>query len=72
MSYKLQDGELTEKKKTKFSLPKLGGRIGVALFFAGKEIFLGVQITDVIEEQIVKRRVVRPSKATVRVLRFEP
>jgi hypothetical protein len=71
MSYKLVEGELTETKKKRFTLPKVGGRIGVALFFAGKEVFVGCAITDIVEEQIIKRKYIKPQKASVQVLRFD-
>jgi hypothetical protein len=59
-------------KRRKIQLPNLSGRFGVSFFFNSKELFLGVMISDVVLEKIIKRRVVKVSPAKVRTFGFDP
>lgn len=73
MAHKLLEEPIKENKKTirAFKLPKLNGKFGVAIFVGGQEVFLGIAISSVEIEQIVKRRMVKNVKAGVRVLQFD-
>ena len=72
MAHKLLDYPYKESKKKKtFKLPQLNGRFGFSLFTGNKEIFIGISISQVEQEVIIKKRFVKNVKAGVRVLQFD-
>jgi hypothetical protein len=58
--------------KRKFSFPNISGRFGVSFFIGSKELFIGFMLSDVVLEQVTRRRVVKISKATTRTYGFDP
>lgn len=76
MAHRLLESELPETtvKKTRFRLkwPSLEGKYGLSLFVGGKEIFLGIALADVIKEEVVRKRYVKPQKGKVKVFSFTP
>jgi hypothetical protein len=72
MAHKLIDYPLKEsKKKERFKLPDIGGRFGFALYVGSKEIFIGISVSNVEQEVIIKKRFVKTTKAKVQVLHFD-
>ena len=64
--------EIPEKKQRKrFFLPSFNGRIGVTFSVGTKEVFIGVLTSEVIMEQIIKRKVVKTPKAQTRTYGFD-
>ena len=59
MAHKLQIKEEFTKKGKKYTLPNIEGRFGFSINIGDKEIFFGVQLTDVVIEKIVRRRMLR-------------
>ncbi len=45
------------EKVRKFKMPNMGGEFGLTLSFGKKQVFLGVLVRDVIEEKLIKRKV---------------
>ena len=75
MAYKLLDEQVIEGSKPRqkrFHFAHFNGRVGVSFFLGTKEVFIGVSVADVIEEQIIKKRVIKTPKGKVNVLRFDP
>lgn len=58
--------------KRRFSLPNLSGRFGFSFFIGTKEIFLGIMLSDVVLESVIRRRVVKISPSKVRTYGFDP
>jgi hypothetical protein len=72
MAHKLIGFPLKESKtKKKLKLPELNGRFGFSFYTGNKEIFLGISISQVEQEVIIKKRFVKNVKAGVRVLQFD-
>ena len=71
MAHKLTNIQLKDRKR-KFLLPKIDGKFGISFSLGGKEVFIGVAISDVILEQIIKKRVVKIPKADTRTYGFDP
>ena len=71
MSHKLYLDEEEIKKQKRFTLPNIEGKFGISFYIGKKEIFLGLQLSDVIIETITRRRMIKTPKAGVRVLRFD-
>lgn len=59
-------------RKLRFSLPNFSGRFGFSFFLGSKELFIGLMLSDVILEKIIRRRVVKISPAKVRTYGFDP
>jgi len=59
-----------KKQKKRFSFPTFNGRIGITFSVGTKEVFIGIVTSDVIMEQIIKRKVVR-TKAQTRTYGFD-
>jgi hypothetical protein len=60
------------KKKTKlFTVQDLNGKVGFSFFVLKKEIFLGISISNVDIETIVRKRTVKVPKAKVKVFKFD-
>lgn len=62
----------TKGRVRRFSLPHINGRFGFSLFFGSYEVFLGVVVSDVEIEKIIKRRVAKISQGTARTYGFDP
>jgi len=63
--------EIPTKQKVKFKIPNINGRIGVSFYIGTKELFIGFIISDVLIEQIIKRRMVKVQKAQTRTYGFD-
>jgi hypothetical protein len=61
-----------KSKRRRFSLPDLSGRFGFSFFLASKELFLGIMVSDVVIEKVIKRRVVKVAPSKVRTYNFDP
>ncbi len=70
MAHKLYFDE-EEKKQNRFTLPNINGRFGISFNIGGKEIFVGIQITEVIIEKVLKRRLLKANKGKVNVFKFD-
>lgn len=71
MAHRLVGVDLPEKepkKKFKLKLPHIEGRVGVSLYLGNREYFLGLSITEVIKEQVVRKRTVKIPKGVVHVM----
>lgn len=75
MSHKLLTGDVIEHSPKKKPLNRivegLEGKFGVSIFLFSKEFFIGISISDVEIEKIIKRRVVKSKKGKVRVLEWD-
>lgn len=76
MSHKLieadvKEGSKKKSRKLKLSIPKFDGKFGVSFFFSDREVFLGIQVNEVIKETVVRKRFTKPRKAGVKVFRFD-
>jgi len=71
MAHRLFQDEETPTKGKRFTLPNIEGKFGISFYIGKKEIFLGLQLSDVIIETITRRRMIKTPKAGVRVLRFD-
>lgn len=71
MAHKLYN-EIPTKKKNRFSLPDFSGRFGFSFFIGSKELFIGLMLSDVTLEKVIRRRVVKISPAKVRTFGFDP
>lgn len=60
------------KKSKKITLPNFQGKFGVGVMIGTKEIFFGVTLTDILIEQVVRRKMVKTPKSKTRVLNFNP
>ena len=56
----------------KIKMPKIDGRFGLSLYIGSKEIFIGIAVTKVIEEQIIKKTILPIQQGEARVFPFEP
>lgn len=72
MAHKLPLDIPDRPKKKKFSLPDFSGRFGFSFFIGKKELFIGVMMSDVVLESVVRRRVVKTQPAMVRTFGFDP
>jgi hypothetical protein len=61
-----------KKRSISFKMPNINGRIGASLYLGTKELFLGIVFSDVITEQIIRKKIVKVPKADTRVLGFDP
>lgn len=60
------------KKKRFITLPMIMGKFGLSLFIATREVFIGISITEVEIERIVRKRTLKtPSKGKVKVFEFD-
>jgi hypothetical protein len=48
------------------------GKLGISFFVGFKEIFLGIQINNVMIEETVRRQYIPLNKADVKVFKFDP
>lgn len=71
MAHKIPIEIPKEKKGHTIKLPNINGRIGVSFFVGIKEIFIGVLVSDVVIEEIIKRKVVKVPKAQTRTYGFD-
>ena len=72
MAHKIPLDIPTKGRVRKFSLPHINGRFGFSLFFGSYEVFLGVVVSDVEIEKIIKRRVAKINQGTARTFGFDP
>lgn len=72
MAHKVLLDETPVKKERKYTMPNINGKFGIALFIGGKEVFVGITTSEVILEQVVRRRFTRTPKAGVKTFRFDP
>jgi len=72
MAHKVLLDSKPKGRVRKFSLPHINGRFGFSLFFGSYEIFLGFVVSDVLIEQIIKKRVAKISQGTARTFGFDP
>lgn len=71
MAHKLQLEFPHKEGVRKFSLPNINGRVGVSFYIGMKEVFIGFIVSDVLIEQIIKRRMVKVQKAQTRTYGFD-
>ena len=72
MAHRLLEAPIKEEvPKKKFRFPSVSGKFGISLLVGKKELFFGLAVTDVVLEQIIRRRLVSPTKAKVQVYRFD-
>lgn len=74
MAHKLTEEVETigNKKVKRFKVPEINGKFGVALFLGGKEVFIGVAVSSVEIEHVIKRRLLQSPKAGVKTFNFDP
>lgn len=74
MAHKLLT-EIIERKHGKetknFDLGQFQGKFGISIFLWMKEIFVGISISEVEIERVVKKKMVKNVKGKVRVLQFD-
>lgn len=58
-------------KKEKLNLGQFQGKFGISIFLWMKEIFVGISISEVEIERVVKKKMVKNVKGKVRVLQFD-
>lgn len=74
MTHKLLDPNAIEprtRKQFRLNLPKIEGKFGLALYVGHKEVFIGIGVTDIVTEQIVRKRMVKVPKSAVKVVRLD-
>lgn len=73
MSHKLFDVEVNDSPKGKFSKKSFNieGKFGVSFFIGGKEVFLGIQVNEVLKETVYRKKFIPLKKSSVRVYRFD-
>lgn len=71
MAHKLLEVERPIKKEKRFKLPQLNGKFGISIMFGTKEIFIGVAVGQIEVEQIVRRRMVKATRAKVKVMTWD-
>ena len=64
--------EESPKKRKQYIMPSLSGKYGVAILIRGKQLFIGIELDDVEIERVVRRKLVKTPKRSVRVLRYDP
>lgn len=72
MAHKVFNIDTNERKRKKITLPKLEGRFGISFYIGSKEVFIGIQIGNVLIEEITRRRFAKLNKSKVNVFNFEP
>lgn len=73
MAHKLLFEEKAERpSQSKWKLPDVQGRFGLAIFIGQKEVFIGVNIATVETEHIIKKHFIKTPKAKVKTFRFDP
>ena len=65
-----KDGPM-EKKRSRFKLPKISGRFGFGFSVGEKEVFVGVSVSNVYIEEVVRRKILPSSKGRVNVFKFD-
>lgn len=72
MAHKLLPEVIEGKpKKEKLNLGHFQGKFGISIFLYMKEIFVGISISEVEIERVVKKKMVKNVKGKVRVLQFD-
>ena len=71
MAHKLVVDEVIQKRK-RYHLPSMEGKYGLAIMVRGKSIFLGVEVSNVVVEKVVRKQIQKIPKSGVRVLRYDP
>jgi hypothetical protein len=72
MSHKLIEDPIAEPKgKTGKKSFNFEGKFGVSFFIGGKEVFLGLQINEVLNETVYRKKFIPLKKSSVRVYRFD-
>lgn len=61
-----------KKQSISFKMPNVSGRVGASFYFGTKELFFGIVFSDVITEQIIRKKIVKVPKADTKVLGFDP
>ena len=56
MVHLLEQIEDRKEKRHRFTLPKMGGRVGLTFELLRKQVFLGIVIADIETETIVRKR----------------
>ena len=72
MAHKVLLDEPVQKTQKKYTMPTFNGKFGFAFFIAGKEFFVGLAVSDIVLEQVVRRKFVKSPKAGVKTFRFDP
>ena len=53
-------------------MPSFSGKFGFSLFIGKKEVFIGLSVSEVIIEEVVRRRLLKlPKKAKTKVYQFD-
>jgi hypothetical protein len=71
MAHKLTEDEQVVIKKTKYNLPNIEGKFGFSLFIGSKELFIGIQISEVLIERVVRKKLVKLNKGKVKTFSFD-
>lgn len=73
MAHKLLQAGVIERqpKKEKLHFAGFSGKFGISFFVWMKEIFVGISISEVEIERVVKKKMVKNVKGKVRVLQFD-
>jgi hypothetical protein len=71
MAHKINVDSKPKGRVRRFSLPHINGRFGFSLFLGSSEVFLGVVVSDVEIEKLIKRRVTKVI-GTARTIPFDP
>lgn len=64
--------EQSPTKRKQYIMPSLSGKYGIAFLIRGKQLFIGIELDDVEIERVVRRKLVKTPKRSVRVLRYDP
>lgn len=75
MAHKLLSEDIVEHSKKKKGSNRivegLGGKFGVSIFIGSKEFFIGVSVSEVEIEKVIRRKTVKTKKSKVQVLQFD-
>lgn len=70
MAHKVFVPEEKQKTKKQFRfLPE--GRFGLSLYVGSKEIFLGIAVSNVIQETVTRSRKIKTTPGTVQVFKWD-
>lgn len=75
MAHKLLTDGVNEQKRTKkrfkISIPSMMGKFGLSLFVGQREVFIGLMVGQVEIERIIRKRLIKAPKASVKVFRWD-
>jgi len=66
--YEIKNDPPVKKIKKQWKLIKLSGRYGIALIVREKELFIGLQLSDIVVEQVFRKMLKLPKQGNITVV----